>query len=86
MEGKISVIGIHSRLGITGLLSTIVMGAWGLWRYLRRQNVDSVLVLPGIFAFRRGQAERRSVLVYGAGFLFLAGIVLRAITTSGRTG
>ena len=121
-----SVIEIHSRLGNTALFYTIVMAAWGLWRYFRRQNVDSnfwgalviaevlylaqaglgaylyfsgigelersihilygvvsLLVLPGIFAFTRGQAERRSMLVYGTGFLFLVGIVLRAISTAG---
>jgi hypothetical protein len=102
------------------------MAVWGLWRYIRKQNVDSsywgalviaevlylaqgglgaylflsgigvlqrsihilygvvgVLVLPSIFAFTRGQDERRSMLVYGVGFLFLVGIVLRAITTAG---
>jgi hypothetical protein len=121
-----SLIEIHSRLGNTALFYTIVMAAWGLWRYVRKQNVDSsywgalviaevlylaqgglgaylflsgigvlqrsihilygvvgVLVLPSIFAFTRGQDERRSMLVYGVGFLFLVGIVLRAITTAG---
>jgi len=46
-------------------------------------GVVSVLVLPGIFAFTRGQEERRSMLIYGTGFLFLVGIVLRAIGTAG---
>jgi len=121
-----SIIEIHSRLGNTALFYTIVMAAWGLWRYFRKQNVDSnywgalviaevlylaqgglgaylflsgigvlqrgihilygvvsVLVIPSIFAFTRGQEERRSMLVYGVGFLFLVGIVLRAITTAG---
>lgn len=121
-----SVIEIHSRLGNTALFYTVVMAAWGLWRYFRRQPVDSnywgalviaevlylaqaglgaylyfsgigvlergvhilygvvsVLVLPGIFAFTRGQEERRSMLIYGTGFLFLVGIVLRAIGTAG---
>ena len=121
-----SVIEIHSRLGNTALLYSIVMAVWGLWRYFRRQNVDSnywgalavaevlllvqtglgaylyfsgigqlgrgvhilygvvsVLVVPGIFAFTRGQAERRAMLIYGSGFLFLIGIVIRAISTAG---
>ena len=121
-----SVIEIHSRLGNTALLYSIVMAVWGLWRYFRRQNVDSnywgalavaevlflvqtglgaylyfsgrgqlgrdvhilygvvsVLVVPGIFAFTRGQAERRAMLIYGTGFLFLIGIVIRAISTAG---
>jgi len=121
-----TLVDIHSRLGNTALLYTIIMAAWGLWRYLRRQGVDSnywgalvvaevlyliqaglgaylyfsgigqlgrgvhilygvvsVLVLPGVFMYTRGNEERRAVLVYGAGFLFLVGIVLRAIATAG---
>jgi hypothetical protein len=121
-----SLIEIHSRLGNTALFYTIVMAAWGLWRYIRKQSVDSsywgalviaevlylaqgglgaylyfsgigvlqrgihilygvvsVLVLPSIFAFTRGQEERRSMLIYGVGFLFLVGIILRGITTAG---
>ena len=46
-------------------------------------GVVSVLVVPGIFAFTRGQAERRAMLIYGTGFLFLIGIVIRAISTAG---
>lgn len=35
-----SLIEIHSRLGNTALFYTILMAAWGLWRYFRKQNVD----------------------------------------------
>ena len=120
------LIEIHSRLANTALLYTVIMAVWGLWRYFRRQQVESnywgalviaeilylvqavlgaylyfsrigrldrgvhilygvviVLVIPGIFTFTRGRAERRAMLVYGAGFVFLAGIVLRAMSTGG---
>jgi hypothetical protein len=46
-------------------------------------GVVSVLVIPMAFAYTRGDQERRSMLVYGASFLFLVGIILRAISTAG---
>lgn len=36
-----SMIEIHSRLGNTVLFYVILMAVWGLWRYFRRQDVDS---------------------------------------------
>lgn len=45
-------------------------------------GVVSVLVIPAVFFFTHGEASRRSMLAYGAGFLFLAGILLRGIVTS----
>jgi hypothetical protein len=122
-----SLVEIHGRLGNAALLFTIIMAVWGLWRYFRRQGLDSsywgavvivevlylvqgalgaflffsgignltgrtihilygvvsVLVVPAIFVFTRGEETRRPMLVYGVGFLFLIGIFLRGITTSG---
>ena len=46
-------------------------------------GVVSVLVLPAIFFFTRGDEQRRAMLIYGAGFLFLVGIILRGIATAG---
>lgn len=46
-------------------------------------GVVSVLVIPAIFVFTRGEESRRPMLAYGAGFLFLVGILLRGIVTSG---
>jgi len=46
-------------------------------------GVVSVLVIPAIFFFTKGEEQRRPMLVYGAGFLFLAGIILRGIATAG---
>ena len=64
-----SLIEIHSRLGNTALFYTIVMAAWGLWRYIRKQNVDSsywgALVIAEVLYLAQG----------GLGaYLFLSGI------------
>ena len=32
---------IHGRLGTTALYFFLILGIWGLWRYFRKQNVDS---------------------------------------------
>lgn len=122
-----SLVDIHGRLGNTALYFALIMAVWGLWRYFRRQGVDSnywgavviaevlyliqgalgaflffsgagnltgryihilygvvsVLVLPAIFVFTRGEETRRPMLVYGVGFLFLAGILVRSVVTAG---
>ena len=119
-----SLIEVHARLGNTALFYAILMAIWGLFRYLRRQGVESsywgalviaeilfvlqaalgaylwlsgqgvapgmhilygvvsVLVIPAIFGFTRGDNERRAMLVYGGAFLFLVGILLRAMGTA----
>ncbi len=46
-------------------------------------GVVAVLVIPALFAFTRGDEKRRAMLVYGVGFLFLIGILLRAMSTVG---
>jgi hypothetical protein len=122
-----SLVEIHGRLGTAALYFTLIMALWGLWRFFRRQGLDSnywgavviaeilyliqgglgaflffsgmgnltgrtihilygvvsVLVIPAIFVFTRGEETRRPMLAYGAGFLFLVGILLRGITTAG---
>jgi hypothetical protein len=45
-------------------------------------GVVSILVVPGIFVFTRGDDQRRAMLIYGVGFLFLVGILLRAMATA----
>lgn len=121
-----SLVDIHGRLANTALFYVILMSVWGLWRYFRKQGVDSsywgalviaevllvgqaalgaylwisgighltrtvvhilygvisILVIPGIFVFTRGDEKRRAILIYGVGFLFLVGIVLRAMATA----
>jgi len=36
-----SLVEIHSRLGNTALFYSIALALWGLWRYYRRQGVES---------------------------------------------
>jgi hypothetical protein len=114
---------IHGGLANTAVLFNLILGVWALWRYLRRQGVDSsywgalvigelvilaqgllggylwlvgerpargihllygiagALVIPGVYAFTRGGDQRRVMLVYGVGLLFLVGILLRSIGT-----
>lgn len=120
-----SLIEFHGRLGTTAMYFAVLMALWGLWRFFRRQEVDSsywgavviaeilfiaqgllgafvyltnpgilagrgihilygvvsVLVIPGLFVYTRGDQARRAQLVYGVGFLFLIGIALRAMST-----
>jgi hypothetical protein len=44
-------------------------------------GLASALVIPGVFAFTRGGNDRRALFIYAIGLLFLAGLILRGITT-----
>jgi hypothetical protein len=44
-------------------------------------GIVSALAVPAVFAYTRGRAQVRDMLIYGAVLLFLAGILLRAYTT-----
>lgn len=125
--GGMTLIEIHGRLANTALIYTAIMALWGIWRFFRRQGIDSsywgavviaevlyiiqsglgaylyfsgignlagrgihilygtvaILVAPALFVFTRGDENRRAVLVYGVGFLFLIGIIIRAMATVG---
>lgn len=117
---------LHDRLANTILLYVILLAIWGLWRFIRREGLDSsyfgalviaeviilgqgllgmylwlinlrpdrggihilygvasALVIPAVYVYTRGGAERRASLVYGAVLLFLAGLIIRGITTGG---
>lgn len=118
---------VHGRLADTTIYFTIAMALWGLYRYFRRQGIDSsfwgglaigevlylvqgalgaylffsglgtleggyihilygvssLLVIPAIFVFTRGDEERRVMLIYGVGLLFLVGILIRGKLTGG---
>lgn len=43
----------------------------------------SALAIPMIFFYTRGREERPEMLMYAVGFLILAGLLLRAISTGG---
>jgi hypothetical protein len=44
-------------------------------------GVLSAIGIPVIFAFTRGRDNRRDVLVYAAGLLFMVGLLIRAVGT-----
>lgn len=82
---------------IIGEILYLVQGALGAYlffsgagnltgRYIHiLYGVVSVLVVPSVFAFTRGEGEgeRRVQLVYAVALLFLVGILLRAQATAG---
>jgi hypothetical protein len=123
MEEEVSLVDIHARLGNTAMYYAIIMAVWGLWRFARKQGIDSsywgalviaevlflvqgaigvfmwlsqsisvgihllygvvaVLVIPAVYAYTRGDEQRRAALIYGIALLFLVGIVIRAIATA----
>ena len=115
---------IHARLGNTALYFIFVLGAWGLWRFFRKQGLDSnywgaliigeililvqgclgaylwltglrpgrgihilyglvaAMIIPGIYAYTRGDENRRVTLIYGVALLITVAIILRAIMTA----
>jgi hypothetical protein len=116
---------IHGRLGTTGLYFMILMALWGLFRYFRKEGVNSnywgalaigeilivvqgllgaylwiigerperslhvlcgiaaARVFPGVYAYTKGNEERRSILVYGVALLVSVLLIMRAISTAG---
>jgi hypothetical protein len=119
-----SLIEVHGRLASTGFYYALILALWGLWRFFRKQGMDSsysgalvigevlfliqaalgaylwisgvghlgrgihilygvvsLLVIPGVFLYTRGDEKRRVMLVYGAALLFLVGIIFRAMST-----
>ncbi len=116
---------IHGRLGYTALYFMVILALWGMWRYFRKQGVDSnywgalmigeiliiaqgllgaylyiigarpergihilygvatALVIPVVYAYTKGDEQRRVMLIYGSALLVSALLILRAITTAG---
>ena len=79
-----SIVEIHGRLGNTALLYVIILAVWALWRYFRRQGVDSnfwgALAIAEILLLVQG-AFGAYIYFAGIGYLerqfmhFLYGIV-----------
>lgn len=46
----------------------------------------SILVVPGVFVYTKGDEQRRAMLIYGISFLFMIGIILRALMTGRLPG
>src|SRR5512134_3536106 len=53
-----SLADIHARLGNTAMYYAIILGLWGLWRYFRKQGLDSnywgALVIGEILIIAQG--------------------------------
>jgi CDP-diglyceride synthetase len=102
-----------------------LLGLWGLFRFFRKQGVDSnywgalvigeilivaqgllgaylwiiggrpersihilygimtALVIPAVYAYTKGDTERRSMLIYGIALLISALLIIRAVVTAG---
>lgn len=54
----------------------------GRWVHIL-YGVVAALVIPGLYAYTRGESDRRVMLIYGITLLIAVGVILRAISTSG---
>lgn len=71
------------------ILAQVLIGV-GLWLEGARPargihvlyGVVALITLPGYFAYRRGQDDRRTAQMFGLICLFLVGISLRAMSTA----
>ena len=71
----------------------IVQGVIGVVLYLMGERpagwahilygVVSVLIIPGVFAYTKGDPSRRSMLLYASFLLFLAVMFFRSVQTGG---
>ena len=76
---------------LIGEIVILLQGALGAFLWLGGERpgrsihllygIAALLVIPGIYAFTKGGAERRVMLIYGVGLLFLVGILLRGAGT-----
>ncbi len=76
---------------VIGEILVLIQGALGATLYFSGlrpgrpihllYGIVSLLAIPAVYAFTRGNADRRDSLIYGAVLLFLVGILLRAVQT-----
>jgi len=76
-----------------GEILIVVQGLFGayLWIIGERPErslhilygIAAALVIPGVYAYTRGDEERRAMLIYGVALLVAVLLILRAITTAG---
>ena len=123
-----SLADFHGRLANTALVYYGILAVWGIWRFLRKQGLDSsywgalviaeilivvqgilgvilfvggerpgrwvhilygvvtILVIPGLYAYTKGEADRRVMAIYAVTLLISIGIILRAIMTAAGAG
>lgn len=46
-------------------------------------GIVAALVIPGIYAYTKGEQDRRVMFIYGIALVITVGIILRAIMTAG---
>jgi len=49
-------------------------------------GVVGALIIPGVYAYTKGESDRRVMLIYAFALLFGVGILLRAMTTAAAGG
>ena len=76
--GEILII-IQGGLGAILFLGGDRPGRWVHILY----GVVAALVIPGLYAYTRGESDRRVMLIYGVTLLLAVGVLLRAINTAG---
>ena len=78
---------------VIGEILILVQGLLGAYLYLigaRPERtihilygVVAALVIPGVYAYTKGDDQRRVMLIYGSALVISALLILRAITTAG---
>ncbi len=46
-------------------------------------GIVAAIIIPGIYAYTKGDQDRRVMLIYGVALLAMVGIIIRAIMTAG---
>ena len=69
---------VQGGLGATLFFSGERPGRWVHILY----GVVAALVIPGLYAYTKGESDRRVMLIYGVTLLITVGIILRAMTTA----
>jgi heme A synthase len=69
--------------GIIGVILFVFMDkepvGWAHYLY----GVTSLLIIPGVFAYTKGDPSRKSMLLYASFLLFLAVMFFRSVQTGG---
>lgn len=49
-------------------------------------GIVGALIIPGVYAYTKGESDRRVMMIYAFALLFAVGILLRAIMTAAGAG
>jgi len=71
--------------GILGVILLIGGDRPGRWVHIL-YGVVTILVIPGLYAYTKGEADRRVMAIYAITLLISIGIILRAIMTAAGAG